>query len=107
MKPDQGSSCLGGPGSGIHANVPQAPYVKVEAASTLRAPLTPGNLLAHPLTHGPSTLPESRKFGSSSKTKDLSSCLSPHKRMLWLVGQPADLEMGQGKWDSARPIPKS
>lgn len=34
---------------------PRAPYLKVEAASTL-------------LTHRPSTLPESRNFGSSSKT---------------------------------------
>lgn len=74
---------------------------------TAKYPSPPGTLLTYPLTHGPSTLLESRKFGSSLKTKDLSSRLSPHKWILWLVGHSADLELGQGQWDSARPVPKS
>lgn len=41
VKPDQRSCCLGDLGSGIHAKVPRAPYGRVEADSTLQAPLTP------------------------------------------------------------------
>lgn len=61
---------------------PRAPYLKVEAASTL-------------LTHRPSILPESRNFGSSSKT-NLWALVSPSMRfaLAW--------RSFSGSWDGVR-----